>query len=167
MVLVSLGAGAMATGVGYAPKCRRSEVKIICVQRRNAPPMTLFYRAGRVVEVGAPNTIADGVAGRYVVPEVLDDLLAVADDLLLVSEESIKEGMRLLFDHAGLVVEPAAALGVAAILEDEDRFATRSVATVLCGSNVPPKDFQAWVMEARLGPTPGIRPLFAPASPSS
>jgi threonine dehydratase len=92
MVLVSLGAGAMATGVGYALKCRRSEVKVICVQPHNAPAMTLSYRAGRVVEVGAPNTIADGVAGRY--------------------------------------------------------------------------DFEAWVMEARLGPTPGIRPLFAPASPA-
>jgi threonine dehydratase len=165
MVLVSLGAGAMATGVGFALKCQRSEVKIICVQPHNAPAMTLSYRAGRVVEVGAPNTIADGVAGRYVVPEVLDDLLAVADDALLVSEESIKEGMRLLFEHAGLIVEPAAALGVAAILEDQDRFATRSVATVLCGSNVSPKDFETWIMEARLGPTPGIRPLFAPASP--
>jgi threonine dehydratase len=166
IVLVSLGAGAMATGVGYALKCRRSEVKVICVQPHNAPAMTLSYRAGRVVEVGAPNTIADGVAGRYVVPEVLDDLLAVADDALLVSEESIKEGMHLLFEHAGLVVEPAAALGVAAILEDQDRFATKSVATVLCGSNVSPKDFEAWLMEARLGPTLGIRPLFAPASPA-
>ena len=72
--------------------------------------------------------------------------------MLLVSEESIKEGMRLLFDHAGLVVEPAAALGVAAILENQDRFATKSVATVLCGSNVSPEDFQAWVME--LGSNP-------------
>ena len=114
--------------------------------------------------MGAPNTIADGVAGRYVVPEVLDDLLAVADDAVLVSEESIKEGMRLLFEHAGLVVEPAAALGVAAILEDQDRFATKSVATVLCGSNVSPKDFETWVTEARLGLTPGIRLGFAPAS---
>jgi threonine dehydratase len=160
MVLVSLGAGAMATGVGYALKCRRSEVKIICVQPRNAPAMTLSYRAGRVVEVGAPNTIADGVAGRYVVPEVFDDLLAVADDVLLVSEESIKEGMRLLFDHTGLVVEPAAALGVAAILENQDRFATKSVATVLCGSNVPPKTSKlgSWKL--------GSNPLqaFAPCS---
>jgi threonine dehydratase len=109
--------GPWQQGLDTQLKCRRSEVKIICVQPRNAPAMTLSYRVGRIVEVGAPNTIADGVAGRYVVPEVLNDLLAVADDGLLVGEESIKEGMNPLVDHAGLVVEPATALGVAAILE--------------------------------------------------
>jgi threonine dehydratase len=54
MVLVSLGAGAMATVVGFALKCQRSEVKIICVQPHNAPAMTLSYRAGRVVEWELP-----------------------------------------------------------------------------------------------------------------
>jgi threonine dehydratase len=145
-VLLSLGAGAMATGVGYAIKCRRPGVEVICVQPRGAPAMTLSYRAGRVVEAEAPNTIADGVAGRYVIPEVLDDLLAVADDAVLVSEESIKQGMRVLYQQAGLIVEPAAALGVASILEDPDRFAGKTVATVLCGSNVSPNDFADWVM---------------------
>lgn len=45
-------------------------------------------------------------------------------------------GMRMLLDHAGLVVEPSAALGIAAILEDRDRFAGRHVVTIVCGSNV-------------------------------
>lgn len=71
--------------------------------------------------------------------------VAVANDALLVSEESIKEGMRLLYLHSGLVVEPAAALGVAALLEAPRRYAGKTVATVLCGSNVAPKDFEAWV----------------------
>ena len=145
-ILVSLGAGAMATGVGYAMKCRRREVEIICVQPQNAPAMTLSYRAGRIVEAGTPNTIADGVAGRYVIPEVLDDLLGVADDAVLVSEEGIKEAMRLLYEYGGLIVEPAAALGVASILENQDRFAKKSVATILCGANVSHQDFEKWVV---------------------
>jgi threonine dehydratase len=144
-VLVSLGAGAMATGIGYVLQCRRPGVEVVSVQPRNAPAMTLSYQAGRVVDPGTPNTIADGVAGRYVIPEVLDDLLAVANDALLVSEESIKEGMRLLYLHSGLVVEPAAALGIAALLEAPARYAGKTVATVLCGSNVAPKDFEAWI----------------------
>jgi threonine dehydratase len=144
-VLVSLGGGAMATGIGFALQRLRPGVDVACVQPRNAPAMTLSYHAGRVVETGAPDTIADGVAGRNVIPEVLDDLLAVANDALLVSEESIMEGMRLLYLHSGLVVEPAAALGVAAILEAPERFAGKTVATVLCGGNVAPKDFDAWV----------------------
>ena len=78
---------------------------------------------------------------------MLDDLLEVVNDVALVSEESIKVGMRLLYQTAGLVVEPSAALGVAAVLEDPQRFAGRSVATVICGSNVLPADFHRWIAE--------------------
>jgi threonine dehydratase len=144
-VLISLGAGAMASGVGFALKSLRKSTEIICVQPENAPAMTLALRAGQPVPVDAPNTIADGVAGRYVIPEVLDDLLAVTDDALLVTEAAIVEAMRLLYLHAGLIVEPAAALGVAAILENRARFENRTIATILCGSNVTPTDFNRWV----------------------
>ena len=65
-----------------------------------------------------------------------DAVLLVADDAVLVQEASIITGMRMLLDHAGLVVEPSAALGIAAILEDRDRFAGRHVVTIVCGSNV-------------------------------
>lgn len=143
-VLISLGAGAMASGVAFALKNLREGTETICVQPENAPAMTLALRAGRPVEVGAPNTIADGVAGRYVIPEVLDDLSSVVDDAVLVSEGNIIEAMRLLHVHAGLVVEPAAALGVAAILESDGHFEGKTVATILCGSNVTPADFNRW-----------------------
>jgi threonine dehydratase len=55
--------------------------------------------------------------------------------------------MRALHEHAGLVVEPSAALGIAAVLEDPQRFAGRRVTTILCGSNVDPADFARWVLE--------------------
>jgi threonine dehydratase len=144
-VVISLGAGAMASGVGFALKRLRKGTEIICVQPENAPAMTLALRAGRPIEVGVPNTIADGVAGRYVIPEVLDDLSSVVDDAVLVTEGGIVEAMRLLYVHAGLVVEPAAALGVAAILEGGSRFDGKSVATILCGSNVSSTDFDRWI----------------------
>jgi threonine dehydratase len=144
-VLISLGAGAMATGVGFAIKNRRPATKVICVQPVNAPALTRSFRAGHVVESGPPDTIADGVAGRYTIPEVLTDLLEVADDAVLVKEESIIEGMRLLYGQSGLIVEPAAALGVACILENRERFKGACVATILCGSNVSPNDFENWM----------------------
>src|SRR5262249_57678628 len=95
--------------------------------------------------VSSTNTIADGVAGRRPIPAVLDDLLLVADDAVLVQEASIIAGMRMLLDHAGLVVEPSAALGIAAILEDRDRFAGRHVVTIVCGSNVDVDAYHRWV----------------------
>ncbi|CAM5228853.1 threonine dehydratase [Streptomyces spiroverticillatus] len=153
-VLIALGGGALATGVGHVVKELTPGVEVICVQPLGAPAMTLSWRQRRVVTTDTADTIADGVAGRCPVPAVLDDLLLVADDAVLVREESIVAGMRLLLDHAGLVVEPSAALGIAAVLEDRDRFAGRHVVTVVCGSNVDPDAYHRWVGPAPFGHRP-------------
>jgi len=144
-VLVALGGGALATGVGHVIKARAPRVEVICVQPLGAPAMTHSWRQRRVVTTDSTSTIADGVAGRRPIPAVLDDLLLVADDAVLVQEASIIAGMRMLLDHAGLVVEPSAALGIAAILEDRDRFAGRHVVTIVCGSNVDLDAYHRWV----------------------
>ncbi|MEV0481416.1 pyridoxal-phosphate dependent enzyme [Streptomyces sp. NPDC050508] len=144
-VLIALGGGALATGVGHVLKALAPEVEVICVQPLGAPAMTLSWRGRHVVTTDSTDTIADGVAGRYPIPAVLDDLLLVADDTVLVQEASIIAGMRMLLDHAGLVVEPSAALGIAAILEDRDRFAGRHVVTIVCGSNVDVDAYHRWV----------------------
>lgn len=146
-MLIALGGGAMATGVGYVFKCLAPEVAIVCVQPRGAPAMALSWRTGSVVQTDHTDTIADGVAGRFPVPAVLDDLLVVADHVALVEEDSIIAGMRMLYRQAGLIVEPSAALGIAAILEDPSRYMSKRVATIICGGNVIPTDFERWVNE--------------------
>jgi threonine dehydratase len=147
-VLIALGGGAMATGVGHVVKACAPGVEVICVQPLGAPAMTRSWRQRRVVTTGPTDTIADGVAGRRPIPAVLADLLLVADDAVLVQEASIIAGLRMLLDHAGLVVEPSAALGIAAILEDRDRFAGRHVVTIVCGSNVDADAYRRWVGSA-------------------
>ena len=144
-VLIALGGGAMATGVGHVVKACAPGVEVICVQPLGAPAMTRSWRQRRVVTTGPTDTIADGVAGRRPIPAVLADLLLVADDAVLVQEASIIAALRMLLDHAGLVVEPSAALGIAAILEDRDRFAGRHVVTIVCGSNVDADAYRRWV----------------------
>jgi threonine dehydratase len=109
-VLIALGGRALATGVGHVMKALAPEVDVICVQPLGAPAMTHSWRQRRVVTTDSTSTIADGVAGRYPLRAVLDDLLVVADDAVLVQESSIIAGMRMLLQHAGLVVEPSAAL---------------------------------------------------------
>ena len=149
-VLIALGGGALATGVGHVIKAMSPGVEVICIQPAGAPAMTHSWHQRRVVTTGPTDTIADGVAGRCPIPAVLDDLLLVADDTILVQETSIIAGMRILLDHAGLVVEPSAALGIAAILENRDRFAGRHVVTIVCGSNVDPDNYHRWVGTAAL-----------------
>ena len=146
VVFIALGGGAMATGVGYVMNQLSPKTRIICVQPEGAPAMTLSWRQKKVVHTETMDTIADGVAGRFPIPEVLDDLLEIADDTLLVKENSIIEGMRLLYEQAGLVVEPSAALGIAALLENRSVFHGKHVATIICGSNILPDMFKKWVI---------------------
>ena len=145
-VLIALGGGAMATGVGHVFKCLAPHVQIVCIQPKGAPALALSWRARSVVNTDRIDTIADGGAGRHPIPAVLDDLLRVADHVPLVEEDSIKAGMRLLYRHAGLVVEPSAALGVAAILEDRSRYRGKRLVTIICGSNVAQPDFERWAI---------------------
>ncbi|UGQ11799.1 pyridoxal-phosphate dependent enzyme [Yinghuangia sp. ASG 101] len=147
-VLVALGGGALATGVGHVVKALAPGVEVVCVQPLGAPAMTRSWHERRVVTTETADTIADGVAGRYPIPAVLDDLLVVADDAVLVREASIIAGVRVLFADAGLVAEPSAALGIAAILENRDRFAGRHVVTIVCGGNVDPAAHRRWTGEA-------------------
>jgi threonine dehydratase len=149
-VLIALGGGALATGVGHVMKELAPDVEVICIQPAGAPAMTHSWRQRRVVTTDSTNTIADAVAGRCPIPAVLDDLLQVADDAVLVQEASIIAGMRMLLDHAGLVVEPSAALGIAAIIEDRDRFAGRHAVTIVCGSNVDIDAYHRWVGAAAI-----------------
>ena len=146
VVLVALGGGALASGVGAVLGSVADDVETVAIQPLGAPAMALSWQLGSVMNTDQTDTIADGVAGRFPIPEVLADLLIVLDDVLLVREQSIKMGMRLLYEHAGLVVEPSAALGVAALLENPERFAGRQVTTIVCGSNVAPADFARWVL---------------------
>jgi threonine dehydratase len=148
VVLVALGGGALASGVGYVAHALADEVEVIGVQPLGAPAMARSWQQGTVIETDSIETIADGVAGRCPIPEVLEDLLVVLDGVAIVREESIKDGMRLLYEHAGLVVEPSAALGIAALLEEPERFVGRRVATIICGSNVAPVDHARWVLES-------------------
>ena len=144
-VLIALGGGALATGIGHVVKALTPDIEVICIQPAGAPALTLSWRQRRVVSTESINTIADGVAGRHPIPAVLDDLLLVADDAVLVREESIIAAMKIFLQHAGLVVEPSAALGIAAIIEDRDRFAGRHIATVVCDSNVDVDAYYQWV----------------------
>jgi threonine dehydratase len=146
-VVVPLGGGALATGVGHVLKDLAPGVEVICVQPAGAPAMTRSWRQGRVVTTSATDTIADGVAGRFPIAAVLDDLLTVADDAVLVSEAGIRTGVRLLHDHVDLVVEPSAALGIAAMLEDPGRFAGRRVVTIACGANVDLDAHRRWIAD--------------------
>jgi threonine dehydratase len=144
-LLLPLGNGALLTGVGRWIKAHAPAVRVIGVAAEGADAMAASWRAGRIVERGSACTVADGIAVRRPVPAAVTDMAGTVDDVLLVGEPAIERAMRLVFEHAGLLVEPAGAVGVAALLEHPALRDAR-VATVLCGGNLTREQIARWLM---------------------
>ena len=145
VLLVPLGTGALCNGVATVMKRRSPTTRIIAVAAAGASAMVESWRSGRLVEHDRTDTIADGLATRSPIPEAFADMRGLIDDALLVADGSMIVGMRLLHAHAGLVAEPSAAAGVAAILEDPERFRGSVVGTIICGGNVADEQMRRWL----------------------
>jgi threonine dehydratase len=135
-VTVPLGDGALLAGVGAALRHTAPRIDIVGVVSEQAPAVQLSLAQGRLVTTEHADTIADGIAARAPVPEALPMLEGRYDSIVAVSEEQIVRAMQLALEHLGLVLEPAGAVGLAAIMADPDRFRGRRVATILTGSNI-------------------------------
>jgi threonine dehydratase len=136
-VLVPTGGGGLIAGIAHAIKERRPDVRIVGVQAEGAAAYPASLEAGAPVALSAMTTMADGIAvacpGRVPFAEITQHV----DQVITVSEESISQALVLLLERAKLVVEPAGAVGVAAVLDHPDAFPTPSV-VVLSGGNIDP-----------------------------
>lgn len=144
IALVPLGNGALATGIGAWFKTVDPAIKIICVVAEGAPSMKLSFEKNEIVTTPSADTIADGIAVREPVPYALTSMQSTVDAVVAVNDETIVEAMRLIHLHLGLAIEPAGAVGVAALLANKDRWRGKRIATVLCGSNMTPKQLTKW-----------------------
>lgn len=133
-VYVPVGNGALICGVAAWVKAHAPETKVIGVVPEAAPSMLLSWREGRVVTTERADTIADGLAVRLPVDVAVDFMRGHVDGMVAVGDAHMQKAMRLLFRHAGIVVEPSGAAGLAAILDAPRDHAP--VATILCGGNV-------------------------------
>ncbi len=141
LVVVPLGNGAMLTGMARWIKAVSPSTQVVGVCATGAPAMEQSWRSGSIVETGQADTIADGIAVRVPIPEAVGDMTGLVDQVMLVDDGDVIEGMRLAWEHAGVMLEPAGAAGLAAIVAHPGEFAGRRVATVLSGSNITPGQF--------------------------
>lgn len=151
-LLVPLGNGALLAGVATWMRAVSPQTRIVGVVAEGAPAM-LRALTGIQVDTNEPvQTIADGIAVRVPVKEAVDDLRGLFDDLVAVSEEAITAAMRGLIAHAGLIVEPAGVVGIAALLTAAHGAYGERVGTILCGGNVTTEQLSAWgVLRAAVG----------------
>jgi threonine dehydratase len=137
-IVIPVGNGALAAGMGAWIKHRSPRTRVVGVCSDGAPVMRDCWLRGLAAARAdaRADTIADGIAVRVPVPEAVEDLRAVLDEFVMVSDADISAAMAMLRELTGLVAEPAAVVGIAAIAADRPRFAGLRVATVLTGRNV-------------------------------
>jgi threonine dehydratase len=136
-VLVSTGGGGLLAGIAAAVKGLRPDVRVIGVQAARAAAFPPSLAAGHPVALGAMSTIADGIAVGRPGGVTFRHVAELVDDVVTVSEEDISGALLHLLERAKLVVEPAGAVGVAALLAGSVRLEA-PVATVLSGGNIDP-----------------------------
>ncbi|MFI1398461.1 threonine ammonia-lyase [Streptomyces sp. NPDC020681] len=136
-IIVGIGGGGLAAGIAVAVKALRPDVRVVGVQAEGAASYPPSLTAGHPVSIDAPVTMADGIkVGRPgdVPFKIIGDLV---DEVRTVSEDALSSALLLCLERAKLVVEPAGASPVAALLSEPKAFKGPVVA-VLSGGNVDP-----------------------------
>jgi threonine dehydratase len=136
-VLVCTGGGGLLGGVAAAIKETRPDVAVIGVQASGAAAWAPSLRAGGPITLPSMRTIADGIAVGRPGDVTYSQVEALVDEIVTVDDDALSRALLHCLERAKLLVEPAGAAAVAALLEYPRRFETPAVA-VLSGGNVDP-----------------------------
>jgi len=135
LLLVPCGGGGLLSGCAIAAKGMNGKCQVMGVEPEVADDATRSFYSGTLQAVTNPPTIADGTRtpslGKITFPLVLK----FVDAMKTVSEDAIKDAVRLLFYRLKLVVEPSGALGLAALLSGKVQGKGR-VGVILSGGNI-------------------------------
>ncbi len=140
-VVIGIGGGGLMAGVAGALKARAAaegrSIRIIGVQAANSAAYPASLAAGHPLEVATTPTIADGIAVAKPGALPFEIIRQLVDDVVTVSDDDIARALLVLLERAKQVVEPAGAVGVAAILAGKVQ-ASGPTVTVLSGGNIDP-----------------------------
>jgi threonine dehydratase len=136
-VVLPIGGGGLASGVGAALKALRPKARLIGVETEVLPSMLQAVEAGKPVTLEPANTIADGIAVKRAGDLTLEHVKRYVDEIVTVSEEEIASAILYLLEKEKTVVEGAGAVGVAALMQRKLRgLEGKRVVTVVSGGNI-------------------------------
>lgn len=140
-VIMGIGGGGLIAGVGSALKQRAAAagrtIRIIGVQAENAAPYAESLAAGHPISIVSKPTIADGINVSRPGDVPFDIIKDIVDEVVTVSEDDIARAVLVLLERGKVVVEPAGAVGVAAILAGKISPTGKTV-SILSGGNIDP-----------------------------
>ncbi|HEY6301497.1 MAG TPA: threonine/serine dehydratase [Terriglobales bacterium] len=142
-VLVPVGGGGLISGVSAAIKLSNPQVKVIGVEPELAADARASLRAGRILSFPAEQvsqTLADGLRTQSIGAINFEHIRAYVDDIVSVTEDEIREAMRVLSTNPKTLAEPSGAVAVAAFLFHADELPDTNInVAVISGGNIDPK----------------------------
>jgi threonine dehydratase len=140
-LVVAVGGGGLASGVAAAAKLRAEQqgrtLRVVGVQSENTASFVPSLEAGHPVTISTKPTIADGIAVARPGDLTFATVQRFVDEVVTVSDDDIARAIVVLLERTKLVVEPAGAAGVAAMITGKVR-ASGPTATILSGGNIDP-----------------------------
>jgi threonine dehydratase len=127
----------LVSGIALVARILQPDVRIVGVEPEGAPTMTRALEAGHPVALETIQTMADGLGAPFTGDLNLAIVRELVDDVVIVTEDEIVTALKLVLDRTKLLVEGAAAAGVAALLTGKAGIGTGAVtAAVLTGGNI-------------------------------
>ncbi len=134
-VLAPVGGGGLMSGTAVVAKSVRPSIRVLATEPAQADDAYQSWRRGALISGAPPDTIADGL--RTTLGQNAFTILSkLLDEFATVSEASIVEAMRLVWDVMKIVIEPSSAVPVAALLEKKFQFDGGKVGVILTGGNI-------------------------------
>ena len=141
-VVVAAGGGGLTGGVACAVKQLSPTTDVFVVEPEGADSLSRSFKAGSPQAIEAVRTIADSLGAPRCEPYSYALNRQFVDEIVLVDDDEIRDGMRLLFRSAKLAVEPAGAAALAGLMYPlRERLEGKSVGLVVCGANIDPETF--------------------------
>jgi len=141
-VFCPVGGGGLLSGTAIAAKGLLPSCKVIGVEPKNADDAFQSFKAGKIIPVKNPNTIADGL--RTSLGNITFGIIREkVDQIIIVSEEEIVDAMRFLWERMKLVVEPSGAVSLAGALSKQIDLESQRVGMIISGGNIDLTDFFA------------------------
>jgi threonine dehydratase len=146
-VIVAAGGGGLSGGVACAVKQMVPAAAVYAVEPEGADSLSRSFKNGSPQAIDAVRTIADSLGAPRCEPYSFELNRRFVDEVVLVTDEQIREAMRLLFHSAKLVSEPAGAAALAGLMYPlRRRLDQMSVGIVVCGANIDPEGFARFIL---------------------
>ncbi len=143
-VVVPVGGGGLIAGVAAAIKQASPECAVYGVEPEGADSMRRSLLAGEPVAISSVETIADSLGAPHAAPYGFGLVDRFVDDVVLVDDDALRAAMRVLFDDAKIVTEPASAAPLAAACGPlRERLAGKRVVLLVSGSNIDRATFDS------------------------